>query len=102
MSDKGTALTNLIDHFECNVKLQNSQHILKPGAHLLVWKRYVHSKNDVVGIQRFRQGLIETADLLASLGSPWHEPAACPVAINAFGGQVANGTGGTGSCGKEE
>lgn len=50
ISDEDSALTDLIDHFERNVKLQHSQHVLKPGAHLLVGKRYVHSKNNVVGV----------------------------------------------------
>lgn len=60
-----TALTNLIDHFERNVELQDDQDVLEPGAHLLVGERHVHSENNVIGIQCFCQGLVKTVDLLA-------------------------------------
>lgn len=61
----GHLLTNLINHFERNVELQDNQDVLEPGAHLLVGERYVRSKNNVIGIQCFCQGLVETVDLLA-------------------------------------
>lgn len=62
----------------------------------------MHGENNVVGIQRFGQRLVEAVDLLAAVGSPRRQPPARTLAVDALGGQVANGAGGTGSCTAKE
>lgn len=93
-------LTDLIVHFEGDVKLQDDQHELEPGAHLLVRQRNVDSKHNVVGLDHLGRGLVKGADLVALIGTPRHEPLGfLPVldGVHAFGGQVVHRRGGAGS-----
>lgn len=91
-------LTNLVLHFECNVKLKDNQHELEPGTHLSVGQRNVDCKHNVVGLDSLGHGLIKVADLAALVRAPWHEPVGALVvglhSVHTLGGQVVDGSGG--------
>ena len=84
-------------HLEGDVELQDEQHELEPGAHLLVGQRDVDGEHDVVGLDLLGHGLVEGADGLALVGPPRHEPLGALVAlgrVHALGGQVEDRRGG--------
>lgn len=93
-------LTYLVVHLESDVKLQNDQHELEPRAHLLVGKRNVDSKHNVVSLDPLGHGFIKRPDLITLLSAPRHEPF-CLLRfvrfIHAFCGQVVHCCGGAGS-----
>lgn len=98
---KALVLTYLVVQLKCDVKLQNDQHKLKPGAHLLVRQRNVDSKYNVVGLNLLGHGFIKVPDLVALVGTPRHEPF-CFLSVldcvHTLGGQVVDCCGGAGSC----
>lgn len=82
--------------------MQDDQHELEPGAHLLLGQRDVGGKHDVVGLDLLGHGLVEVPDLVALVGAPGHEPFGfLPLLarVYALGGQVMDGCGGAGSWG---
>lgn len=93
-------LTYLVVHLKSDVKLQNDQHELEPRAHLLVGKRNVDSKHNVVSLDPLGHGFIKGPDLITLLSTPRHEPF-CLLRfvrfIHAFCGQVVHCCGGAGS-----
>lgn len=81
--------------------MQDDQHELEPGVHLLLGRRDVGGEHNVVGLDLLGHGLVEAADLVALVGAPGHEPLALLALlarVHALGGQVGDGRGGTGSC----
>lgn len=97
-SPRGTGvLTYLVVHLESDVKLQDYQHELEPGAHLLVGQRNVDSEHNVVGFDPLGHGVIKGPDLVTLIGAPWHEPFTfLPVLnrVHTLDGQVVNSGGG--------
>lgn len=93
-------LTYLVVHLEGDVKLQNEQHELEPRAHLLVLRRNVDSKHNVVSLDLVGPGVIKGPDLITLLSTPRHEPF-CSLrvlrVIHAFCGHVVHCCGGAGS-----
>ncbi len=93
-------LTYLVVHLKCDVKLQDHQHELEPGAHLLVRQRNVDSKYNVVGFDLLGHGLIKGPDLVALVRTPRHEPF-CFLSVldcvHTLGGQVVDRCSGAGS-----
>lgn len=71
---KVLVLTYLVVHLKCNVKLQDDQHKLEPGAHLLIRQRNVNSKYNVVGLNLLGHGLVKVPDLVTLVRTPRHEP----------------------------
>lgn len=95
--EKASALTYLVVHLERDVKLQDDQHELEPGAHLLVGQRNVDGKHNVVGLNLLGHGFIEGADLFALVGTPRHEQfgfLSMFGCVHTLGGQVLNRRGG--------
>lgn len=97
---KALRLTYLVANLKCDVKLQDDQHELEPGAHLLVWQRNVDSKHNVVGLDLLGHGLVKVLDPVTLVGTPGHEPF-CSLAVldcvHTLGGQVVDCCGGAGS-----
>ncbi len=91
-------LTNLVLHFEGNVKLEDNQHELEPGTHLSVGQWNVDCKHNVVGLDSLGHGLIKVSDLAALVGAPRHEPLGALMmglhSVHTLGGQVMDGSGG--------
>lgn len=93
-------LTYLVVHLKCDVKLQDDQHELEPGAHLLVRQRNVDSKYDVVGLDLLGHGFVKGPEFGTLVRTPGHKPfcfllvLAC---IHTLGGQVVDCGGGAGS-----
>lgn len=91
-------LTNLVLHFEGNVKLEDNQHELEPGSHLSVGQWNVDCKHNVVGLNSLGHGLIKVSDLAALVRAPWHEPIGALMmglhSVYTLGGQVMDGSGG--------
>ena len=67
-------LTNLVVHFECDVKLEDDQHELEPSAHLFVGSRDVDCKHNIIGLDPLHCGLLKIPDLVALVGTPGGEP----------------------------
>lgn len=98
--NKALFLTYLVVHLKCDVKLQDDQHELEPGAHLVVMQRNVDGKHNVVGLDLLGHGLFEAPDLLALVLTPWHEPFCLLTVlgrVHTLGSQVVDRCGGAGS-----
>lgn len=80
--------------------MQDDQHELEPGAHLLLGQRNVGGKHDVVGLDLLGHGLVKAPDLVTLVGAPGHEPfgfLSMLARVHALGCQVMDGCGGAGS-----
>lgn len=88
-------------HFEGNVELQNDEHELEPGTHLLIGQGDMNREHDVVGFNPLGHGLAQVSNLVALVRTPRHEPLAALMVsllvVHTFGSQVVDGSGGTGS-----
>ena len=97
---KAATLTYLIVHLKGDVKLQDNEHELEPGAHFFIGQRDVDRKHNVVGLDFLGHSFIKCSDLVTLVGAPWHEPFGALVmlhCVHAFGGQVVDCCGGAGS-----
>lgn len=95
-------LTDRVVHIESDVELQDDQHELEPGAHLLLGHGNVRGEHNVVSLDLLSRGLVERLDLLTLGNTPWHEPLGLRcIFVHTFCCQVFHRTGGTGSCGTD-